>query len=328
MGLGVVSLQTSQKKEQAGPPFVATSADNGLSVDAVSGRIVLGNDVGDPAAPGAIFTNREIIMDDALFNTFTLLLNALNSLGVTTTFDGSSITLTGTAGAVPFITITTTGAGNPTLNVIGTGASTALMLNQVTGAGIARITNLAAAGGVALSTTRVGSEIFEINAGGAVGAIRFGASNISIPIYFFQVETATLNSQIGPTLRTGNGSALQVSGTLTNYIRQQGVGAGTTNIDRNIDSGKQFRNSAAANLALPNMAGANFREGFFIRVLCADVSGITVTMDAGTTLRFGSLSTSAGGTISSTDVGAHLVIVIVDSLTYVTESFIGVWTLT
>lgn len=62
MGIGLVSLQTSQKREQSGPPFVPTAADNGLSVDGVSGRIVFGNNVADPAAPAALLSKREIPM--------------------------------------------------------------------------------------------------------------------------------------------------------------------------------------------------------------------------------------------------------------------------
>lgn len=43
-----------------GPPFVATSADNGLSVDPVSGRIVLGQAIGEAGDPAQLLSNREI----------------------------------------------------------------------------------------------------------------------------------------------------------------------------------------------------------------------------------------------------------------------------
>lgn len=64
MGLGGAALQTLQKKEpapQPGPPFTSNSADNGLSVDPVTARIVLGNDVGDPAMPAQLKNDREIV---------------------------------------------------------------------------------------------------------------------------------------------------------------------------------------------------------------------------------------------------------------------------
>lgn len=46
----------------AGAPFPANSADNGLSVDGISGRIVLGNDELGAAGPAVLLSNREIEM--------------------------------------------------------------------------------------------------------------------------------------------------------------------------------------------------------------------------------------------------------------------------
>lgn len=63
MGLGAPALVTSQKKEpngMPGPPFDPTSANNGLSVDPISGKIVLGNDQGDVGQPALLLSNREI----------------------------------------------------------------------------------------------------------------------------------------------------------------------------------------------------------------------------------------------------------------------------
>lgn len=83
----IPALITSQKREQIpapappGPPFALNSADNGLSVDPVSGKIVLGNDVGlftaillsDRELPMAGFkwswlngTNRQFVVDPLL----------------------------------------------------------------------------------------------------------------------------------------------------------------------------------------------------------------------------------------------------------------------
>lgn len=78
MSIGSVSLNTSHKKEPApapgppGPPFLPTSADNGLSVDAVSGKIVLGNEFADPAQPAALLDLREIDLNqtDIFFDLF------------------------------------------------------------------------------------------------------------------------------------------------------------------------------------------------------------------------------------------------------------------
>lgn len=56
------TLGTFQKKEPNGPPFPATSAYNGLSVETLTGKIVLGNDVGDPAQPAQLVSSRQIRM--------------------------------------------------------------------------------------------------------------------------------------------------------------------------------------------------------------------------------------------------------------------------
>lgn len=51
----------------AGPPFIPTSADNGLSIDTISGRVVLGQNVGQAGNPARLLNNREIPL-----NTFQL----------------------------------------------------------------------------------------------------------------------------------------------------------------------------------------------------------------------------------------------------------------
>lgn len=91
MSIGVISLSTNQRRE-TGAPFPAGSADNGLSVDPVTGRIVLGNDFGDPAAPARLLNSREIKTDG---NFFTL----TDDLGflAQTLLDGGNILIQATA---------------------------------------------------------------------------------------------------------------------------------------------------------------------------------------------------------------------------------------
>lgn len=87
MGLGSAALNTSQKREPGspGPPFPANSAENGLSVDSVTGRIVLGNNVLGIAGPAQLLNSREI--STAGFSIFLLDIpggstNELNGQGV------------------------------------------------------------------------------------------------------------------------------------------------------------------------------------------------------------------------------------------------------
>lgn len=67
MNFGQGNIGFVTKAVPAGPPFPATSADNGLSVDAVTGRIVLGNDYFSGVTTGQLLNNREIYMNNNVF---------------------------------------------------------------------------------------------------------------------------------------------------------------------------------------------------------------------------------------------------------------------
>lgn len=62
MNYGAASSFGRTNRLRLGPPFPGTAADNGLSVDGVTGRIVLGSDLGTPI-PGQLLSNREIDMN-------------------------------------------------------------------------------------------------------------------------------------------------------------------------------------------------------------------------------------------------------------------------
>lgn len=65
MQFGQGSIGFISKKAAAGPPFPVNAADNGLSIDPVTGRIVLGNDQGDTVAQ--LLSNREIPLNGHIF---------------------------------------------------------------------------------------------------------------------------------------------------------------------------------------------------------------------------------------------------------------------
>jgi hypothetical protein len=285
MGIGVISLQTSQKREQSGPPFAAGSADNGLSVDAVTGRIVLGNDVTGVAGTAALLSSREISM-----GAFAVLLNAI-AASVLTRLSGSLI------------------------EMVAANAATATIRIQ------------SDAGGLSVLDIRNVLDQFAIDAGGTPGSITFSTGQLGTSPWL-RVSTSARTAQIGSTLTTSNTATLQVTGTLTNRRFLQSQGAGTYNVDRDLDSAKIFRNSAAANFAFPNMVGSNFRSGFTAAFNCNNTAGITITAATGQTIRFGSIATSSGGTLISTDVGAFCQLTLLDSTTWFTESFNGAWVLT
>jgi len=141
------------------------------------------------------------------------------------------------------------------------------------------------------------------------------------------VDTATFNQQAGPGLMAFNGAAFQINGSYTGRRFVQGQGAGAYNVSRDLDSAKLFVNSAAATFNLPNMAAGNNRLGFIFRLCITNVAGGIIQAFAGQVIRFGSLSTSAGGTLASVDVGAYVTI-IWDGGQWLTETFNGAWTLT
>lgn len=316
MGIGIVSISTNQKKEQSGAPFTADSAHNGTSID-VDGKVVLGNDLADPAAPAALISDREIVMQDAVLGAFSLFLNAELFSAVTTRMDGSVVELTSSTGGIPTVTLDSP-SGSSVINVNASG-------------GLARMdfrSGTAGAGGQCLLSMRANPDLFQIRTGLSAGVVEFLASNLTVVgIGFMRIETSTVNVQIGKQVGF-NGADVQLSGTTTYRYLLQGQGAGTLNINRDLDSGKLFTNSGAANFQLPNMAAANARVGFILRVTCTNAAGVTITAEAGQQIRFGSLSTSLGGTISSTDVGAYVVIVLVNPALWVTETFNGAWVLT
>lgn len=92
MGYGAGNLQTLSRNDPTvipppGPPFLLTSADNGLSVDPVTKKIVLGQSIGAIGNPAQLLDNREIpfngfdfIFGNATDNIQFFLLNSSNFL--------------------------------------------------------------------------------------------------------------------------------------------------------------------------------------------------------------------------------------------------------
>lgn len=334
MGIGVISLVTSQKREPSGSPFTPASAHNGTSIDA-AGKVVLGNDVGDPLAPAQLLNDREIITEDALLNLFAIILNSIQT-GITTRLTGQTIEMDGNGNTSPTITMQTSGnAGTNLVELQNLGGQNNILLNNTTngdnnislittGAG-GNSTILTRANNGGLSQIRVHSipDSIEIFARGN-GVIVFQINNI-VPV--IQVQTSTFNTQIGNQVGF-NGAVVQLSGTVTKRLLPESHAAGSYTLDRDLDSSKVFRNTGALTLNLPNMVGSNFRLGFYFDVHVTDPSGITLNAGAATTIQFGDLATSVAGTISATNVGCYMRIVIVDSTTYNAAFFIGSWSLT
>lgn len=288
MGLGTVGLQTSQKKEQSGAPFASGAAANGLSVDGTTGQIVLGNDSGSVTAPAQLTSLREI--DTNKLGTGPFAFSLIDSTNSSgTAMNGSVVSLFETAGLV-----------QPTLNIFSGTAGGAFVIQQ----GLVKFKALSNATDVVISSSFSN-----------IGVMRFQ----QVSPYGVHFHAAGSNAY--------NNATVQVSGTIT--FRRLSVSTGVNvSIDRDLDTGKLWRNSAAANLTLPNMSGSNARPGFILRAWCNNAAGLTITASSGQVIRFGSLVTSSAGTLTTTDVGACVTIVNIDSGTWMTESFCGAWSLT
>ena len=312
MGIGVASIQTSQKKEQAGPPFASNSADNGLSVDPISSRIVLGNNVGAVGAPAQLLSDREVVTEDALLNLFAVILNSIVT-GINTRLDGQSVVVTGANFTSPSVQVIAADFAAASAQIAAGIGSTAV-LSVAAGGG----------GGNASVSITTDQDVLTITPTGA-GRVSF---IIQAVLDVWQINTATGNSQVtNGSMVTDNGATWQITGTATYRYFQQGQGAGAYNIDRDLDSGKLFTNSAAATFNIFNSVGANFRGGFIFRLNIANVAGGTIQAQAGETIAFGALATTAGGTIFSITVGSSIVLVLTTN-GWVTESFTGTWVLT
>jgi hypothetical protein len=312
MGLGASALITTAKKEIPGPPFASNSADNGLSVDATSGKIVLGNDQGDATAPAALLSNREIVMEDSGGNSFVILFNSLLN-AVLTQFTGFSMEIAGADGTTPSITV---GAGD--------GANAEIAIT--TGIGSSSNITVEAASGQAAIALLCNADLAQFEALGA-GEVTFSVSDFGIPLTVITFYTTTQQMQFGVVQVAANGADVQISGSSTRRYLINGKGAVTYNVDRDLDSDKLFINSGAATFVLPNMTGANNRSGFIFRVAVKNGAGVIIQASGGQILRFGNLTTSAGGTARDTTVGA-VATLMWDGTDWVAESFIGAWTFT
>jgi hypothetical protein len=283
------------------PPFPATAADNGLSVNAVSGRIVLGNDLNDAAAPAQLLSEREILTSTLVTGPFGLTFNDL-ALGVVTRLDGSNIAQNG-------------------------GAGTNMLISQFAGINSSVGLSLQAGAGsvISLSESLGGNDTYLQRL--SAGAIT-SSTNLFAAVVYDNVNTTTANRQLGSPIVAFNGAKIQVNGPLTSTSLVSSIGAAGRAIDRDIDSAKYFINSAATILTTPNMVAANFRSGFNFHASCNNAAGITVQLAAGQTARFGALATTAGGTLSSVTVGSTLRLYLINSTTWMTDYFTGTWVLT
>lgn len=168
IGIGS-GLINSPKQRQPGPPFSTASANNGLSVDPVTGKIVLGNDFGSPQI-AALQSIREIPLNGFTVE-FTGQDNGLGQLNDVSIADGQ-------------ITITqdTNVFSNPNLTLFDNANSTFCTI-QYGAAGAGGIAAFVSPSGINLTTqnTLLNVPSVQVTGGQLTGALQNSAFVIGQP---------------------------------------------------------------------------------------------------------------------------------------------------
>jgi hypothetical protein len=185
---GQGNISVNQKQAAAGAPFPAGSANNGLSVDPVTGAIVLGSDPGTPA-PGQLLSDRRIEMNGNNFS-FTDALGTWDIIELDTATDNYRFGRAGVFNTGCFIDIR---AAAPEISLM-MNQTERLLLNLGVSA-MGDVTN--AADGSTLQIDHFNETFSFINAAGLQRSLFFDPTN---GMYFF-----------GETLGGGNGTVAELN---------------------------------------------------------------------------------------------------------------------
>ena len=338
MGLGVGDIFSVSKQAQPGPPFVPTSANNGLSVNGVSGKIVLGDDIGGILS--TLISNREIplstyfikfklgsvakvqinpdgsgsIVDFFLANPATLIgLNINHSVGgagTGTTFN-----------AIKSQNNSSTGnAANQVLNNLGNGVT---ISSKGSGTSTGDIGDITSTNQIFTITLSTGGQIMftplEIRMTSVVAGFFYRWYTNSIQR---MVLLNNGNFRIS-TVNTDNGSTLQVDGTITGdgFILPRNITPYTINAQQ--DRGDYFTNEGAGALQVFNLPAAT--RGNHYHFIVQNVNGIRIQASGANTIRIAATVSAAGAT--SVVVGSALDLIAINSNEWIAVSQIGTWTI-
>jgi hypothetical protein len=317
MSLGIGNV-VFQNQNPAGFPFVAGSAVNGLSIDAATGKVVLGNNVA--AVLATLLSNREIPMS-------TFQLQLLWAAAQSLTF--------GALGSGTFINAVITNAatlqgynvqhnvasvftGYRSKNFNSLGEIEFDLANDLSNGLFINVLGSAKAGG---NTT-----IFLV----AGAEMRFNASTAAAFIRW-QTQNTTRMTLLA------NGNLRVAANSTDNTCKIQADGAGSMDklvfarnitpyaINLNQDRDNFFTNEGASALIVFNLpsAAANFTYTFYVQ----DVDGLQVTAAAGDTIRIASSVTAAAGNISSLVIGSCIKLQAINATEWVAVSVVGSWTI-
>lgn len=322
---GQGSISRANRPIPSGPPFVAGSAVNGLSVDAGTGKIVLGNDVAGILA--VLISNREIPLATFFLR---LVLSATSSL----TFEPDGSTqliqaLIGNAAKTQGINIEdVNGAAKTTTffrgrNQSSTGFSQMQLLNDLLNGLTMQMIGSAAAGANTFLFTVTGAEA-RYNVPTAAAFHRWQTQNTN---RMSLLANGNLRVAVN---NTDNTARIQTDGTISGDRVVSARNITPVAINSAQDRNFFFTNEGASALIvfnLPAAAAPGTTTGYTYSFYVQDVDGIQVTAAAGDTIRIAGSVSSAGGTATSTTVGSCLKIVCINATEWVCEALVGSWTL-
>lgn len=192
MGLGQGTLKTTQKRSQSGAPFASGAANNGLSVDPATGKIVLGNANGQTLAD--LLSNRFINMVASTINFQQIIAGVLShvmQINANAQFQYDSTTVLGGNWVVkPFMAFATnTGAGGKYQVITRVGTSEADCLSVVAG-DASGVNNMAIGGNI--NSFGAVNGVLTINGQTSV-SIRSGVANAATSTEYILLTGGNLN---------------------------------------------------------------------------------------------------------------------------------------
>lgn len=272
--------------ESVSPPSGTSGlASNGLSIDPVSGDVVLGNDVGDPAKPAALTSVREIPITGQ-----GIIFLTQDGLVFTAIQDG-------------LIAITT---------------ATGLTVWDESGLGVFR----SAPGN---AQTVLNDSISQISQGlnGTDDAYIWN-SNIVGQFGAFQPSTGNWQVGFNPG-GTGiyNGATLEVVGNIT-YDFFIDITGGAIALDDNNDRGKLYTNEGGVStFTLP--VAENARRGLHYMFMVQQAVNLVIQAPVSDTINIDTVVSAAGGTATSSTVGSAVHLVNIGNNQWMALSSQGAW---
>jgi len=323
MSVGLGNIQYTSPGKASGAPFTPSSADNGLSVDTVTGEIVLGNNVA--AILATLLSNREIPMSTFQLQLLwaaaqSLTFGALGSGTLINAIISNAATLQGQNIQHNVASVFT---GYRSKNFNSLGEIEFDLANDINNGLFINVLGSAKAGANTTIFLVAGAEM-RFNAATAAGFIRWQTQSTNRMVLLANGNLRVAANSTDATAR------IQADGTISGDRVVSARNITPVAINLNQERGFFFTNEGAAALIvfnLPAAAAPGVTTGYHYTFYVQDVDGIRVTAAAGDTIRIGATVSAAGGTATSVTIGSCLRLQCINATEWVCESLVGVWTI-